>query len=1121
MGPATLICLLLAQDPSPLAIGEAWHGRIGDDAAIVRTPALEERGADDLTLGVPFLLRVSESGKYVLDLWSHDFDAYLVLRGPKDALLAEVDDGYLGTHARLAVELVVDLEYRGMACALHRGSGTFRLTLRAETGDSWTAAEKRDAEIEDARQRIAHLESQSDQTGSDLADRLHRLGEGRYHAGHFEAARLYFVRALAIREEALGPDHVDVGTSLNDLAAVLQKQGHFLESNDLSLRALRIRENALGREHEDVASTLNNLAVLAKVLGRYEEVRPLYERALAIREKVNGVDHPETAGVLGNMAVLLLWQGRNEEARPLLQRALRIQEKALGPEHPRTLRVLGSLAVLLKNEHRSEEARPLFERILEARERVLGPLHPDTAKSMFWLGSLLRQQGRFEDAGPLLERSLEIQEEALGLEHPSTADTLRALALVRMDAGRNLEARALIERALAINEKIFGPDHPNTSTSLATLAYLVGKAEAAEKALPLYERVCLIREQGWGPDHPQTGLALYDYSAYLSRIGRYEEAQLPGERAVEVLMRTYGPGNALTGKCLRNLAVIHRSLGRHLEASQYQMRSLRASLWHLERELPTMSEAGRLRFLEVFLPPLEYLWQLTDVEDPDLGAAFELYVEWKGKATRLQLASLLLSRASDREDLRRKRGDLQELSKQLSNKIFLPLARQEEGHAERIEEMRQERLRLERELNRELGITPILEVPKLSEIQAALPADAVLVDFYVDRQVFAWVIRPEQDPELRRLGEGSALRDAQEALLRNTATRGGRAVVEEEQDPAAVLRELLWDPIQELVGSASTVIVSPDGFLCELPLGVLKNADGSFLIEKHRLNYISDPSALVGLKPAAPDRQGDVLAVGDVDYFRRGAVPAGASSLTTSRSRIGDTWSSLEATREEIRSLRDLHQNSLQWDTAFDQLDGQNATEEQVRLALPGHRYVHLATHGYFEPEHLPSLLRDASEYQSDEGLAEQVEAVGMLPGLLSGLVFAGVNAEPDPARDDGYLSAEEIQHLDLAACDLAVLSACETALGSERSGEGLMSLRRAFEVAGAQTVVSSLWKVDDRASARIMAHFYQNYWAQGMDKGEALHQAKLLELRQNRADFQGDARPSTWGAFVLSGEWR
>jgi CHAT domain-containing protein len=271
------------------------------------------------------------------------------------------------------------------------------------------------------------------------------------------------------------------------------------------------------------------------------------------------------------------------------------------------------------------------------------------------------------------------------------------------------------------------------------------------------------------------------------------------------------------------------------------------------------------------------------------------------------------------------------------------------------------------------------------------------------------------------------------------------------------------------------------------------------------------------------NREGSVLAVGDVNYYRREEPveprPAGVAG-SYSRSRLGDTWQPLPATRVELQSLRGLHDEVLGWKRRFDLLEASAATEEAVRQALPGHRYVHLATHGYFEPDHLPSLMANARE-QDTEILDEERRAVGLFPGLLSGLVLAGVNAEPDPARDDGYLSAEELQYLDLSACDLAVLSACETALGSKRAGEGLQSLRRGFAVAGARTVVSSLWKVDDREAATFMRHFYENYWQKGLDKLEALHQAGLRMLRQNRADYAGDARPETWGAFVMSGDWR
>ena len=234
------------------------------------------------------------------------------------------------------------------------------------------------------------------------------------------------------------------------------------------------------------------------------------------------------------------------------------------------------------------------------------------------------------------------------------------------------------------------------------------------------------------------------------------------------------------------------------------------------------------------------------------------------------------------------------------------------------------------------------------------------------------------------------------------------------------------------------------------------------------------------------------------------------------RARIGESWPPLDATREELLALRGLLRDALGWQEGFTALEGEAACEEAVRAALAGKRYVHLATHGYFEPEGLPSLMANA-EKAGPELFGEERRTVGLLPGLLSGLVLAGVNAEPDPARDDGYLSAEEIQYLDLSACDLAVLSACQTALGSPRAGEGLQSLRRGFEVAGAKTVISSLWKVNDEATAELMTRFYDDYWRRGMEKLEA----RLWMLRRNRAEYGGDARPETWGAFVLSGDWR
>ncbi|HEX9793116.1 MAG TPA: tetratricopeptide repeat protein, partial [Planctomycetota bacterium] len=776
----------------------------------------------------------------------------------------------------------------------------------------------------------------------------------------------------------------------------------------------------------------------------------------------------------------LVDQNRYEEAQRLYQRALAIREKTSGPGHPATAHTLNNLGILLMDLGRFEEARPLYERALEIRENTLGPNHLDTAQSLNNLAVLLLEIGRYEEVRPLFERALAIHEAALGPEHGDVATSLSGLAALFMRQGRSEEALPLYERALAIDEHTLGQEHPQTAQSLQNLASaLYGQGRYAE-ALPLYERALAIWEKFVGPEHPGMAKSLNGLAALLAKQGRYEEARALYERV------------------------------------------LKGTLRHLDRELPTMSEAGRLRLLAIGANPQEYLASIAMVQDPrQLRDALALYFQWKSKATRLQAASLRLAQLGETEELQRRRGAIRELGKQLSDMVLLPLAEQAEDHGKRITVLREQRLRLERELNRDLGIDLILATPGVEEVQAALPADAVLVGFFAGSKVFAWVLAPTGDPQLVALGDRKRLRAAQTAFLRTTAVRGGAALEAGEPDPAAALLDLLWEPLREAVGSAATVLVIPDGFLCELPLGILREADGRYLLEVHRFAYLSGATWLTEVDGASPDREGDILAVGDVDFFKRSEAPGNSVVPRAARSRIGDTWQPLPATREELLALRTLHDGILKWETTLQKLDGEHATEEAVRQSMSGIRYLHLATHGYFEPDNLPSLLRDAEEKQATAQLGDQVQAVGLLPGLLSGLVFAGVNAAPDPARDDGYLSAEEIQYLDLSACDLAVLSACETALGSQRAGEGLMSLRRAFEVAGAKTVVSSLWKIDDRATATLMRWFYENYLVKGLEKNEALHLAKLRMLRQNRADYQGDARPSTWGAFVLSGDWQ
>jgi CHAT domain-containing protein len=178
-----------------------------------------------------------------------------------------------------------------------------------------------------------------------------------------------------------------------------------------------------------------------------------------------------------------------------------------------------------------------------------------------------------------------------------------------------------------------------------------------------------------------------------------------------------------------------------------------------------------------------------------------------------------------------------------------------------------------------------------------------------------------------------------------------------------------------------------------------------------------------------------------------------------------------------------------------------------------------VATHGFF----LEGICQSAEQQRLDTNKQERNSSpeTAENPLLLSGLAFAGANrrgsAKPD--ESDGILTAEEIAGINLEGVDWAVLSACDTGVGEIKVGEGVFGLRRAFQVAGAKTVIMSLWPVEDETTRQWMGTLYHEHFLNGKDTGESVRAASLQILRQRRAGHQS-THPFYWGAFIAAGDW-
>ncbi len=300
-----------------------------------------------------------------------------------------------------------------------------------------------------------------------LASLAYKVAQYLRQHGKYTEAEAFYLRALHIREQILGPDHPDIARVLNYLAVLYWSQGKYAEAEPLHQRALHIREHVLGPMHLDVASSLHNLALLYWSQGKYAEAESLYLRASPIFKQALGESHPIVAQALNNLALLYRDQGKYAEAEPLYQQTLYIQEQTLGPDHLDVAFPLNNLAELSLELGKYAEAERLFRRALHIWGQQLGPEHPLIPHALNGLAIIAREQGKYAEAESLFQQALRIREQHLGLQHPETAETLHDLALLRQKQGNLNEAISFAERAWKARSQSLGDAHPKTAATRA------------------------------------------------------------------------------------------------------------------------------------------------------------------------------------------------------------------------------------------------------------------------------------------------------------------------------------------------------------------------------------------------------------------------------------------------------------------------------------------------------------------------------------------------------------------------------------------------------------------------------------------------------------------------------
>lgn len=960
------------------------------------------------------------------------------------------------------------------------------------------------------------------------ADALSVLAQALQYEGDLAGAEDLYRRALKIRENILGPEHEGTATSLNDLALLLRTRGDLVEGEQLCRRAMAIRRNVLGPEHPLAGLSIGTLALLRQSMGDLVGAEPLFREALSIYERSLGPEDQETANGLSNLGNLLLNRGDLVAAEPLIRRSLEIRKKILGTEHLHTATSLCELACILTHKGDWAEAEKLFRVALSAFERLLGPNHVWTATTRNNLGEVLGRKGDLSAAEPLIRRSLDIRMKALGQEHSDVASSARSLASLASHKGLFTNALQHARRALQICQKRMGPEHPDTAFSLDHLGavlYLMGEWTDAESR---YRQALEIRENVLGQMHPLTGSTLAHIAGVYAATDRESEALKLLLCASEIDDRMIGQVFSISSDSQR-LAYLE---------------SIRGNLW----TLLSLVASSLADSPEAVLPALDVVLRRKAI-------AFE--------AQAVQRDAVLGGKYPHLDHMLH---ELHALRQQIMRKTMDgPGEEGPEAYQQLLDDLSAKRDRLESHLAREIpemNFELRLQKADRNAVAISLPPDCVLVEFlrycvYDFRAVpakgesrwkparylaFVLPAGAPDDVKMVDLGEADPV-DEMIATFRACISGGGSARGTGDQESGApsdtravgaLLRAAVFDRLVPHLGECKRLLIAPDGGLSLLPFDVLPQGESDYLIDKYRISYLGCGRDALRFGVSLGDAT-EPLVLADPDFDLAADRPKHAEDVPAHACAAGRKSRDLDPGREfkRLPYTRKEGKAIARMLGVTPVLD-KKALEERVKDSKSP-RILHIATHGFFledqkvDPE-MPArsgIGRMAGDISWPSGMFES-------PLLRSGLALAGANTwlkklkkDPDSqdgpttdedatgfAHEDGMLTAEDVTGLDLLGTDLVVLSACMSGVGEVKAGEGVFGLRRSFAIAGAKTLVMSLWPVDDEITLLLMKRFYKALRS-GKTCVDALRDSQLLIKGQ----YATPDNPAPWGAFICQGE--
>ena len=872
--------------------------------------------------------------------------------------------------------------------------------------------------------------------------------------------------AMALMDElTLGIDdtvgqNVFTANFITQLAGMYSQLGQFAKAHQHLTHAKKIFADQLGADHPSYAIALNRLADLAAASGDYQKAKAIYMSARGICEKTMGRRSAAVEGLNTAIATIELQLGEQSSAKQIAESVLERSTKAGLPNAGYCASAHQTLCFCALRVDQPEKA---MAHLLKAIEINKQSQRIDLSTSMqlnAQVGMLQAKLGQYETAITTLSDVKRVAAESLGSHHTLVAAIDSFLGCAYGAMGEAQKAAQLIDLAIEKTEKATSKDHFSIASLLAQKAGQLYRTDQLPKAMDAVDRAREI----------------------TNRYVREVLSDMPPEAQATFL--------EFNDRKRRDAA-----LTLALDHSNDQSVIERTANWMLNSKGIAVETAAANESLR-----------------KTLNSEYSLQQFEKWRALRRQISTFQLE-GTTLKAIRSRRLDLRKLKsteRRLRQKISEDFEAQYDSQR--------------------------TETIDLAAIKARVPADGVLIEIMrikplrLDQlltntesrsdRFIAWIIFPDETKtRFVDLGEAKAI-DALVATLQKALFAAERDLTRDDVtardifDSNADLRDALqpihdqvWKKLASQTNGAKKFVLSPDGNLWLIPWAALPVADERYLVEEAEIRLVNSgrtllqPKESVSTGPpvlmASPSYDLGPLKIEDALRSLQRDIPL--TRAVKFNGQVGYAGP-LPGTRAEAKAVEKKLQNST---AGKPEIYLEDQAAEGVFKSLKRPHTLLMSTHGFV-------IGRDQSDSSN--------------PLLRCGLMLAGCNRrDTAPAQiaqtyaDDGVLTGAEIVGTDLRSTELVVLSACQTGLGDVRDGEGVAGLRQAFQLAGADSVIATLWKIPDIETKDLMVGLFERL-KNGQNTSSSLRTAQV-DLIADLRKRDRVANPFYWAAFTITGQ--